>query len=258
MHAARPISVHYPALSQRLVIFVPLLIWAAGFLVFILLGTPLHPPYPGQEWGGVLVNVLAWAWFLFLVRRDRQHRVELLPDGITCTQKGERVALRWEEIASYEISLTANEPAGGELAHDLWVKLMDNGRRRFSRGPSLLHLRLHGSDGRTVSMDSKLGGCFRLFNELLHLLDPVLTARCIDRLRAGETVAFGPRVSLSLTQLRVEGRERELDTDAIFNACAIDGRVRVRYWQRWISLGEVPSAYTLCAVLRSLNAPRGG
>lgn len=254
--SARPLSVHYPSVWFQIVIFVPFLIWTAGVLVFILMGTPIHPPYPGQEWGGVLLNVLAWGGFFFMLWRDRQHRVELFPDGIACTPRGQpRVHLRWEEIDSYEVLLTANDKAGGELAHDVWVHLMDNGRRRFSRGPSLLQLRFQAKDGRTVTLDSKLGGGFKLFNRVFEQLDPVLTARCLERLRAGETLAFGPKVSLSLRELRFE--DRTMETEVIFNACAIDGRVRVQFWKRWVELGAVPNAYTLCATLRALNPSRG-
>lgn len=104
---------------------------------------------------------------------------------------------------------------------------------------------------KTVNLEPRLYDVYSLLNKVLDRLDPVLTARCFEQLRAGETLTFGPKVSLSSRLLRA-GDHQYLPSH-ISESRAIDGCLRIRVEGRWMWLGAVPNAYTLRALLGRLR-----
>jgi hypothetical protein len=198
------------------------------------------------------VAAVVWGGFFAVLVRFRQEWVELHADGLVHHKRDGEVRLPWEQVMQYKVNLTENPYAGGKVLQSIWSRLADNGKHRFSRGPSLTSLTLYGQDGDAITLQPRLLGFFSLAEKSLDRVDAVLTLRHDAQLRDGQPVAFGEEVLLTAQGLSVRGEL--LPLAEIAQVRAIDGQARVqRRSGSWVDLGRIPNAYALMSTLRALR-----
>lgn len=208
--------------------------------------------YSGQRWVAVILAALVWGLVFWMVWGARMERVVLFQEGLGFSWGKAQSFLPWEAVKYYELKADS-ALTFLEQVQQFLTQAPDNPRVRFSHGPARLQFTLYTHEGTPFTFDSNLARFEELANQVLDQLDPLLTERCLEMLRTGETLHFNPWCQLTSQVLKLTSG-RSLPLMDISDARALDGRVFLQVDEKWIELGTPPSAYALCELLRVLHA----